>query len=209
MTVVAIGGPSGAGKTCVATALSSLIRGCAVLGTDAYYRDLSHVDERLRDRTNFDSPAALDWDLLTAHLSDLRSGKPVSVPRYDFVTHCRLRKARQLRPPSLLVLEGLFALMNPRLRQQLDLTVFLDASQDECLSRRILRDRAQRGRSESSVRRQWVRYTLPMYRLHVRPCRNIADLVLDATRSPGRSARAIARAVRHNLALERGLNSNQ
>ncbi len=192
---VGLGGGSGAGKTRVAGELVSLVEGSVALSTDAYYRDLSHIPPAARARANFDVPSALDWALLRAHLAGLRAGRPARVPRYDFVTHCRLPITRRVDPPRLLVLEGLFCLADPRVRDFLDLTVFLDAPADVCLARRIARDTAHRGRSESSVREQWERQTGPMYRLHVRPTRDWAQLVLDARASPETIVRKILRLI--------------
>ncbi|MDE0102379.1 MAG: hypothetical protein OXN89_08360 [Bryobacterales bacterium] len=208
MKIIGIAGPSGAGKTRVAIELARLVDGCAVLGTDQYYRDLSHVSPEGRSLTNFDSPAALDWDLLGGQLAALRSGQPVSAPCYDFSRHVRTPDTRIIEPPRLLLLEGLFVLVKAPVRQHLDLSVFLEASENLCLKRRIARDTAIRGRSESTVREQWERFAVPMYRIHVRPTRNTADLVLDAARPPEKSAAKILRTAAHRWPEYRRLYSN-
>ena len=208
MKIIGIAGPSGAGKTRVASEVARLVDGCAVLGTDAYYRDLSHLSPDRRSLTNFDSPAALDWDLLGRQLAALRSGEPVCTPCYDFSRHVRTADTRILEPPRLLLLEGLFVLVRARIRQHLDLTVFLEASQDLCLARRIARDTTVRGRSESTVREQWERFAVPMYRIHVRPARTTADLVLDAARPPERSAGKILQTAADRWPEYRRLYSN-
>lgn len=196
METVGITGLSGSGKTFLARHLTRLVPSCRRLGTDAYYRDLSGIAEADRMRTNFDDPAALDWDLLVRHLRLLRDGHPVTVPRYDFQTHTRRRTGRLLKPPSLLVLEGVFTLSEPRVRDMLSLGVFVDTSEACCLSRRIGRDRLQRGRTEASVRRQWRRDVLPMYHRHVLPMRSQVDLVVDGRQPADRNAARVLRCLR-------------
>ena len=199
MQAVAIGGSSGSGKTRLAAEIAALVDGAGVLCTDAYYRDRSGVPCASRAHLNFDVPDALDWDLLDLHLRRLRAGRPVNIPLYDFATHTRAAAGRPFRPCRILLLEGLFALCEPRVREFVDLAVFVDAPEALCLSRRLARDTAMRGRSEASVRHQWHRDVVPMYRRHVLPARAGADLVIDGSRDPLRSARAVLRALRARM----------
>ncbi len=191
MILVGIAGLSGSGKTHLASHLADLSPGTSVLCTDSYYRDLSGIPASERNAVNFDSPSALDWDLLRSQLSQLAAGLGIAVPRYDFTTHARRRSASWLEPCRALVLEGLFALADPEVFSMLDLAVFVDASEEVCLARRVARDTADRGRSEASVRRQWRRDVIPMFRQHVWPRRAVADLVVDGDGPPEVSARAV------------------
>ena len=195
MVSIGIAGRSGSGKTRVAAELARLSPRQAVLATDSYYRDLSGLTPAERDAVNFDAPSALDWELLLEHLGRLDSGVSVAVPRYDFATHARMPETVPLAPGDMLVLEGLFALFDERVRARLDLAVFIDLDEDEGLLRRIERDTGSRGRTEAFVRSQWERDVAPMYGLHVLPTRAYADLVLDGGAPPADSARAILDAV--------------
>ena len=195
MHCIGIAGRSGSGKTRVATELAHLRPQAGVLATDAYYRDLSHLSAAERGAVNFDSPAALDWELLVADLARLRSGAPVRVPRYDFASHARMPEPALLAPGEVLIVEGLFALFDRRVRKMLDLAVFIDACEEECLRRRIERDVASRGRTEAFARAQWERHSAPMYERHVLPTRAYANLLLNGIAAPAGSARSIVDAL--------------
>ena len=190
---IGITGPSGAGKSEVARELARRLPESGILCTDSYYRDLSALAPAQRTAVNFDAPSAIDWDLLSAHFDRLRAGRSVAVPRYDFSTHTRLPSLDRLGPCGTLVLEGLFSLESASIRSRLDLAIFLDAPDEVCLARRIARDTVERGRTVKSVREQWRCHVGPMYRLHVLPIREQADLVLRGERPPAESARAILR----------------
>ena len=195
MVLIGIAGRSGSGKTRVASELARHAPRAGVLATDSYYRDLSVLTPAERGAVNFDAPAALDWELLIEHLIRLNSGVSAPVPRYDFATHARIPGTVSLAPGGLLVLEGLFALIDQRVRALLDLSVFIDLDEEEGLRRRVKRDTSSRGRTEAFVRSQWERDVAPMYALHVLPTKSYADLVLDGAASPAGSARAILRAL--------------
>lgn len=191
MYFIGIAGRSGSGKTRVADEVVRLCPRAGVLATDAYYRDLVQVSAAEREAVNFDAPGALDWELLVTHLVRLHAGASVSVPRYDFASHVRLPQTSLLAPCDVLVLEGLFALFDHRVRELLNLAVFIDVAEEECLRRRIDRDTGSRGRTEASARAQWERDVAPMYARHVAPTKAHADLILDGTAVPTDSARAI------------------
>ena len=197
MTAVGIAGPSGSGKTRVALELARTLPDTIVIGADSYYLDRVGLAAEELAAVNFDDPSALDWDLMALHVERLKAGKRVGVPRYDFATHSRLAAAEWVEPRRTLVLEGLFALWEPRIRSLLDLAVYIDAPQELCLARRIARDTDMRGRSEDSVREQWQRDVAPMFAGHVLPTREGADLVLDGAEPVERSALAVRAWLRH------------
>ena len=204
MVCVGIAGASGSGKTLLARELRRQLLGCGVLCFDSFYRDLSFLGPSERAAVNFDTPEAIDWDLLLGQLAKLLAGRRVAVPRYDFSTHTRRANPAALGPCEALVVEGLFALWDERLCALFDLGVFLDVPDATCLDRRIARDTARRGRTEASVREQWQRQVAPMYRQHVLPTRHRADVVISGVRPPSDSVREIRRQLSGRVATGPG-----
>jgi uridine kinase len=176
--LVGLAGGSGSGKTTLADALVAALPAgqVVVIAHDAYYRDLAHLAQPERAGHNFDEPAALESELLIAQLADLRAGRAVEIPRYDFATHTRLRATTRLSPAPIVVVEGILVLAIPDLRAMFDVTVFVAASEATRLARRARRDVQQRGRTLASVMAQMNAVTLPMHRLHVEPSRQGVDL---------------------------------
>ena len=195
MHFIGIAGSSGSGKTSVARELEALLPDVGTLCTDSYYNDLSAMDVSARSAVNYDSPDAIDWELLTKHVRELRSDGSVLVPKYDFATHARKEAVQVFGPWETVILEGLFALWHPSIREALDLAVFVDTPQSTCLDRRIARDTRSRGRTEESVREQWQRDVIPMFRLHAWPTCEFADLVIDGGQPPAESAAAVRAAL--------------
>ena len=141
--------------------------------------DLSHLESIERDNQNFDTPEALEHDLLINHLETLLSGKSVNIPEYDFSTHTRLSRSKRISHNTRIVLvEGLFALYWEKLRQLLSTKIFIDIDSDICLARRIKRDVIERARSREIIKRQFRQTVLPMYDSTVAPTCEYADLVL-------------------------------
>lgn len=188
---IGIAGASGAGKTTFAEALMKRLPGAVLLSMDSYYRDLAHLPPAERAAANFDVPDAVDWETLLEHLAALRAGRSVPVPRYDFRTHTRLAEPRIVGPSATTVLEGIFALWHPRLRAMLDTAVFVDAPDGVCLQRRTARDTADRGRTPESVRLQWERHVLPMFRRHTEPTRRHADCIVNGEARPDDEVRRL------------------
>lgn len=175
--ILAIAGPSCAGKTELSKALAQEL--CAsVLVLDSYYRDLSALTPRKRARMNFDSPDALDHELLIEQVQCLSRGGAVQRPVYNFATHTREPHGERFTASHLLIVEGIFALYWPELRQLAGTKIFVDASDDVCLRRRKLRDVEERGRTLESVITQFQETVQPMAARHVRPTSAYADLVL-------------------------------
>jgi uridine kinase len=175
---VGIAGPSCSGKTELARWLSRAT-GAPVLNLDHYYIDLAHLPLEVRARTNFDEPASVDHDAIVADAARLRAGHPIHAPRYDFATHSRAPGDEVIPPAPIVILEGLFALYWPELRELLSLKLFVEAPHDVCLERRLARDVVERGRTPESVRWQFETTVLPGARHFILPCRHYADLVLS------------------------------
>lgn len=175
--LIGITGPSGAGKTYLATHLAEKLK-APVLHLDAYYSDLAHLPLHERARQNFDDPKAIDHELLVEQVSGLSEGRVVKVPVYDFATHTRLTDTRAFAPADVVVIEGLFALYWEGLRDLLHTKVYVDMSQNVCLERRTFRDVRERGRTPESVREQFFATVAPGAQLYVNPMRAYADVTL-------------------------------
>ena len=150
----------------------------AVLTEDCYYRRQCHLDMQQRALTNYDHPDSLEHDLLASHLRELRSGRSVEVPQYDYVQHTRRSETTLVHPPALLLVEGILILSQEGLRDQLDLKIFVDVPLDVCLNRRIERDTRERGRTRESIIEQFEKSVRPMFTEFTEPTRALADLVL-------------------------------
>ena len=148
--IIAIAGPSCAGKTELAKSLSRALS-ASILPLDAYYRDLSFMPLESRTRFNFDIPESIDHTLLREHLTDLAASKPVHRPVYDFRVHTRSPIRETLTPGPYLIFEGLFALCWDDLRPLLKTKIYVDANDTVCLARRQVRDVLERGRTVESV----------------------------------------------------------
>ncbi len=178
--LIGIAGPSGAGKSFLAQHLAERLR-APVLALDRYYRDLSHLLPDARANVNFDEPAALEHELLIAHLRDLREGRGVAVPTYDFSIHTRTAETWSLAPSPVVVLEGLFTLYWPELRELLDTTVYVELDESMCLQRRLERDVQERGRTPESVIVQFRGTVAPMAERYVLPSRHHADVLISGS----------------------------
>jgi uridine kinase len=178
--VIGIAGGTGSGKTTVARKLASAMPPgrCVTIEHDAYYLDQGHLPPPDRDRVNYDHPASLESSLLAQHLRELRGGRTVEVPIYDFITHTRSREARVVQPARVIIVEGILVFADPALRDQMDIKIFVDTDPDIRLMRRICRDLEQRGGTFQTVRDQYYATVRPMHIEHVEPTKRWADLIL-------------------------------
>lgn len=178
--VVGIAGGTGSGKTTVAHKLAAAMPPgrCVTIEHDAYYRDQGHLPMHEREKTNYDHPSSLESELLAYHLRELRAGRPVEVPIYDFATHTRRPETRRVAPARVIIVEGILVFTEAALREQLDIKIFVDTDADIRLIRRIRRDLEQRGRTFQSVRDQYYATVRPMHLEHVEPSKRWADLIV-------------------------------
>ena len=179
MTIIGIAGGSGSGKTTFALLLQELMGRdrCAILHQDAYYHDLSHAFDRAGGSINFDHPDAIDFALLGSHLQELASGRPVEVPVYDYATHRRLPRTHPLAAGPVLVVEGMLVLSRHSVRAHLDVKVFIEATEQVRLARRLARDVRERGRDPAGIERQFLTQVKPMHDRFVEPSRWHADTI--------------------------------
>jgi uridine kinase len=178
--IVGIAGGTGSGKTTVAHKLAAAMPAgrCVSIEHDAYYFDQGHLPPDERANVNYDHPASLESSLLAEHLRQLRAGRPVDVPLYDFATHKRRPETRHVEPAPVVIVEGILVFVEAGLRDLMDIKIFVDTDADIRLMRRIRRDLEHRGRSFESVRHQYYATVRPMHIEHVEPSKRWADLIV-------------------------------
>jgi uridine kinase len=178
--VLGIAGGSGSGKSTVSRAiLKALPEGAGViLEQDHYYRPQAHLSPPERERVNYDHPDALEIDLLIRHLDELRSGRAVDRPSYDFGRHDRAPVGVRVEPARVVLVEGILVLAEERLRGRFDVKLFVDTDADIRLMRRIRRDLEQRGRTFAQIRKQYYETVRPMHLAFVEPSKRFADLII-------------------------------
>jgi uridine kinase len=183
--LIAIGGGRGSGRTTIARGFAQRYAslGVTALNQDSYYFDRSHLSLSEREEINFDDPRALDHDLICEHVQQLWRGEAIEKPRYSFATHTRTGEFDRVDPAPLVLLEGLFALWDPRVHALAGLKVFVDCDTDVRFIRRLRRDVVERGRTWQSVVTQYLATVRVMHHLHVEPTKAFADLVLDTTQA--------------------------
>ncbi len=182
---VGIAGGSCSGKTTVVNALVEAFEGSvSTIAFDSYYRDQGHMTLNERAQVNYDHPDSLDVELFVSDIQSLRKGHSVDTPIYDFSTHTRSSESKSVAPSDLVVLDGILLLAFPEIRSLLDLTVFIEASEELRFSRRIPRDIRERGRTEEQSTSQFKETVQPMHEQFVGPCIDHADLVINGQQSP-------------------------
>ena len=177
--VIGIAGGSGSGKTTLAKNICEHFADrISVLRHDDYYKCQDHMTMEERVKTNYDHPHAFDTDLLIYHIDELKAGRSISSPTYDYTNHTRAAETRLVEANKVVLLEGILILENPELRNRLDMKIFVDTDADVRILRRILRDVNERGRSLDSVINQYLSTVKPMHEAFVRPSKNYADVIV-------------------------------
>ena len=153
MIIIGIAGGTGSGKTTVVRKIMErLPEGeVGVISQDSYYKDSSHVPPEERQNINFDEPAAFDWNLLLEHVKMLKKGESIEMPTYSYLTCSRQKETVPMGPHDVVLIEGIMALVDARLRKMMDIKVFVDADGDDRLIRVISRDCIERGRTAEAV----------------------------------------------------------
>ena len=176
---VGIAGGTGSGKTTLARSIIDALPGdVAMLEHDWYYRDRSQIPAHERSNLNYDEPGALESDLLSRHLAELRAGSAVECPQYDFSTHTRRAQSRRVEPKRIVVVEGILIFAVPELRDAFDLRIFVDTDDDIRLMRRIKRDIVDRARDIAAIQAQYYDTVRPMHLRHVAPSKRKAHIIV-------------------------------
>jgi len=180
MLIIGIAGGTGSGKTTVTRKILSQLHEerVEVLEHDSYYKDISAFGDKRIEEINFDHPDALDTPLLIQHLRQLRAGKSIEVPIYDFQTYTRRQKTRHVEPQEVIIVEGILIFVEKELRDLMDIKIYVDTDADERLLRRIRRDILERGRSIESIMQQYITMVKPMHLEFVEPSKRWADIII-------------------------------
>lgn len=178
--LIGISGGTGSGKSTVSQEIFKLIpeKKIVIIEQDSYYKDQSHLSFEERIKTNYDHPLAFDNELLLKHLNDLLNNKPIQKPIYDFEQHTRKKKTVTVEPKDIIILEGILVLYDERIRNLLDIKIFVDTDADVRVIRRIQRDIKERGRTLDSVITQYMTTVRPAHLQFVEPTKRYADIVI-------------------------------
>lgn len=180
MLIIGIAGGTGSGKTTVVKKImESLGPGAVVLlPLDSYYEDSSNVPPEQRQSINFDHPDAFEWDLLASHVNSLREGKSIEQPIYSYITCTREPETIHVEPRDVIIIEGILALCDEKLRDMMDLKIFVDTDPDERLIRVIKRDIVKRNRTAEAVMERYTRVLKPMHLQFIEPSKRYADIII-------------------------------
>lgn len=180
MLIIGICGASGSGKSTLAKELKQKLKGNSVIiNQDAYYRDHSYLPLEERSHINYDEPSVFEHDELLYDVNCLKNGKSITRKAYDYKFHCRADHTDEMiEPPDTLIIEGIHAFYDERLRELMDFKVYISVDPDICLLRRIKRDIKDRGRDIQSIYDQYLATVKPMYEKYIRSYVDYADIIV-------------------------------
>lgn len=182
--VIAIAGASASGKSLIASTIFKELKAelgqedIGIISEDAYYKDQSHMAMEERIKTNYDHPNSMDHALLVEQLKLLKQGQAVEIPEYDYAEHNRKTTVTHFSPKKVIILEGILLLTDEHIRNEIDMSIFVDAPLDICFIRRLQRDMEERGRTLESVINQYRTTVRPMFLQFVQPSKQYADIVV-------------------------------
>lgn len=179
--IIGIAGGTGSGKSTFTNRLKEQFQDdVAVIYHDNYYRRQDEVPFEERKKVNYDHPDSLETDLMLEHLRMLKNGMAVECPVYDYSLHNRSDQTILIEPKRVVLVEGILLLADPRIRQLLDIKIYVEADADERILRRIVRDVKERGRDLDNIVEQYLTTVKPMHYLYVEPTRAMADVVINS-----------------------------
>ena len=179
--LILVGGGTASGKTYVINKVIESLGNEHIthISIDDYYKDLTHLTLEERKKQNYDHPKAFDWPLMREQLTALKNGKTIMKPVYDYVQHTRSEKVVEVKANDLIIVEGIMALVNKDVRALGDLKIFINASRERRLLRRMKRDINERGRDYESITTQYFATVQPMYEEIIGPSEYYADLIVN------------------------------
>ena len=180
MTIIGIAGGTGSGKTTVVRKIAQALppHYVAVVPLDSYYNDTTDMTDEERKAINFDHPDAFDWKLLIKQINMLRRGEAIEQPSYSYILSNRLKETVHVEPKPVIIIEGIMTLINKKLRDMMDLKLFVDTDSDERLIRNIQRDVVERGRTVDMVIERYLNVLKPMHEQFIEPTKKYADLII-------------------------------
>ncbi|MCI5875397.1 MAG: uridine kinase [Prevotellaceae bacterium] len=180
ITIIGIAGGTGSGKTTVVRKIVEALppHYVTVVPLDSYYNENIGMTDEERHAINFDHPDAFDWKLLVHHVNELRNGHAVEQPTYSYLICNRLPETIHVEPKPVIIIEGIMTLINKKLRDMMDLKIFVDCDSDERLIRNIQRDTIDRGRTVSMVVERYLKVLKPMHEQFIEPTKRYADLII-------------------------------
>jgi uridine kinase len=191
--LIGVAGGTGSGKTTLTNNILTGLkrRQVSVIQHDWYYYDRSDVPPKERVNINYDHPDALETDLLIRHLKQLKRGRTVKPPRYNFISHTRMDAGEPVKPTPVIIVEGILLFVDEKLRDLFDLKIFVQTESDLRVLRRLQRDLSERGRSFESAVRQYQETVRPMHEMFVEPSKQVADIIVPASRSNQKAIKMI------------------
>ncbi len=184
MLIIGIAGGTGSGKTTVVNQIINELPAdeVCVISQDSYYKETTDLSYEERTKINFDHPKAIDFDLLVAHVNNLKQNIIIEQPVYSFVTHNRIKDTLKTHPRKVVIVEGILIFNSSRLRNLFDIKIFVHADADERLIRRVRRDIEERGRDINEVLSRYQNTLKPMHQQFIEPTKNYADIIIPNDR---------------------------
>ena len=179
--IIGIAGGTGSGKSTFTNRLKKEFgEDVAVVYHDNYYRRQDDIPFEERKKVNYDHPDSLETDLLVEHLKMLKKGQAVDCPVYDYSQHNRSDRVQHIEPKRIILAEGILLLADARVRDLIDIRIFVEADADERILRRIVRDVKERGRDLDNIVEQYLTTVKPMHYLYVEPTKATADIIINS-----------------------------
>ncbi len=180
VTIIGIAGGTGSGKTTVVKKIVEALppHHVAVVPLDSYYNDTTSMTEEERHAINFDHPDAFDWKLLIKQINELREGRAIEQPTYSYLKCNRLPETIHVEPKPVIIVEGIMTLLHKKLRDIMDIRIFVDCDSDERLIRNIQRDTVERGRDVQTVLDRYLSVLKPMHEQFIEPTKRFAHIII-------------------------------
>jgi len=179
MLIIGIAGGTASGKSTIISLLKKKFsESITVLSHDNYYKLQENTTYEERAKVNYDSPDAFETELMASHISLLRQGLSIDCPVYDYSDHNRSSETIKIHPSPVLIIDGILILAEPKLRELMDIKIFVDTDADIRILRRINRDMTERGRTLESIMTQYLSTVKPMHEMYVEPSKKYADIII-------------------------------